>query len=317
MIQPYALTPVTPLPGLAATFTTLSDGRVIEVWEGADFHSVSAQFYHLDGSADGAAFTLISGNDGVSKPFVAATGSGGFIVAYSGITPDYSTTYAATAVFDGSGTAAVSTSSLQSANTSVLSIAADQATGQTVMIATVTGTKEVVFGNINGTEGPATPLQPVPSPLGGFQTPYPGASVVELAGGNYAVSFPMFDRSADQQTTSFEDWVDIYKADGSFWKSVEAYHGDDHVNGGLPQIAALKDGGFAVTYQFSTNAGVNVFNADGSSRLAQPIVLSNAQRPFIAGLTNGLFAVEWGDASTPAGVHQQVYNPDGTPYGSP
>ncbi len=317
MIQPYVVTPATPTPGYVATMATLSDGRVIEIWESVDRHTISGQFYSPDGVAEGAAFTLISGNDYFSNPAVAATGSGGFIVSYGASTADNSTYYAAAEVFDRSGSSAGSAFTEGTGFFGGVSFAVNQVTGQSALVAGSASSNLLVFGNINGTVGSTTSVHPVPSQLGGLQGAPFSASVVALAGGNFAVAFETTDRTPDLQHISTEEWVDLYHPDGSFVTSVILHLGADRMSSGSPRIAALQDGGFAVTYTVSTNVEINVFNADGSPHLAQSIVLNNAAGPQIAGLTNGLFAVEWQDTYSPAGVYQQVYNPDGTPYGLP
>jgi hypothetical protein len=93
-----------------------------------------------------------------------------------------------------------------------------------------------------------------------------------------------------------------------------------------PSVAALADGGFAITWQGDPGGGndikAKVYNADGSVRTAEFTVTgaANSQTiPKITGLPSGGFAVSWTDQNTDGssfGAYMATFDANGTSVAS-
>ena len=87
-------------------------------------------------------------------------------------------------------------------------------------------------------------------------------------------------------------------------------------NNQRPDIAALSDGGFVVSWKLSGNLAAQIFNADGTPRSAQLVLSAPAVqgKPSVVGLADGGFVVAFEQPGSV--VYFQRYNADGAQQGS-
>lgn len=148
--------------------------------------------------------------------------------------------------------------------------------------------------------------------------------VTALADGGFVVTWE------DESSNAGDIRAQVFTADGT------ALGGDFAVNSttrgvqGDPQITALADGGFVITWQdyngiggdgASTDVRAQVFAANGIPQgeevLVNSTTLSTQNSPKIAALTEGGFVITWQDDSSDAGdIRAQVFASDGTALGT-
>ncbi|WP_394893068.1 hypothetical protein ACG873_16355 [Mesorhizobium sp. AaZ16] len=148
--------------------------------------------------------------------------------------------------------------------------------------------------------------------------------ITALSGGGWVVTW----QSAGQDSLGYGVYQQAYKTNGSAWGRevrVNSYENSDQDS---PQIAALADGGWVVTWgsygQDGSSYGIyqQAYNADSSARGGEvrvnSHVNSNQDLAQIAALADGGWVVTWqsdGQDSLGYGVYQQAYNADGSSRG--
>ncbi|MGH1577412.1 hypothetical protein [Planktotalea sp.] len=151
------------------------------------------------------------------------------------------------------------------------------------------------------------------------------AQVAGLDDGGWVITWV----SVGQNGETSAIYAQTFNADGS------QRGGETLVNtslGGIPyypEITALSDDGWVVTWQASLDTGgtlgifAQAFNANGTTRGVEAHVntyeTSTQQEPKIAGLTDGGWVIIWesnGQDGDNYGVYLQAYNADGTKQGS-
>ena len=136
-------------------------------------------------------------------------------------------------------------------------------------------------------------------------------------------------------TGSLATRAQIFNADGSKFGAEFVVNTTSNDAQDLPQITALSNGRFAVTFQdfsqlttgdpASADVRVQVFSANGSKVgpefVAPATAIGVQSEPVIAGLNNGRYVVAWTDSSHTGGdtssdaIRSQVFNADGTRFG--
>ena len=132
----------------------------------------------------------------------------------------------------------------------------------------------------------------------------------------------------DLRSGNYRLMAEVMATDGTTVSGTLALDGESFVNLSDPQVTALQDGGFLVTWQEDTtspddktttqNLMMQVFNADGTSRMDRAALLSVTAdtatdtdsylgRHFETALTDGRFAIGWTQMSNDLGGPMSSY----------
>ncbi|HEY7228915.1 MAG TPA: cadherin domain-containing protein [Pseudolabrys sp.] len=156
------------------------------------------------------------------------------------------------------------------------------------------------------------------------------ASVTALANGRFVVTWDDESRQGGDQSVSSVK-AQIFNADGSKFNGEFLVNTTTSSGQDAPQIVALANGGFVVTWEDFSGVGdgssgsikAQIFNADGSrsgSEVLVNTVTDGAQiTPKITALTNGDFVVIWDDNGNPDGtvaLKAQVFDGAGNRIGA-
>ncbi|MEH2590705.1 beta strand repeat-containing protein [Bradyrhizobium sp. AZCC 1721] len=268
------------------TITVLADGRFVVAWADAsrtggdtDGDALRAQMFNADGSLSGSEFlvnTTTASNQ--FDPSITALADGRFVIAWT-----------------------------------------DNSPGQTLY-----AVRAQIF-NVNGSPSGSEFL--VNSTAASQRDP----AITALPGGRFVVA-----------------WVDVSSGSGYWAVRAQVFNADGTPSGSellvttstarvqdLPTITALADGRFVVAWTDLSQTGgdtsgtavrAQVFNADGTPSGSEFLVnttTASSQVAFtITALAGGRFVVAWTDFSQTGGdtssaaVRAQVFNADGTPFGS-
>ena len=159
-------------------------------------------------------------------------------------------------------------------------------------------------------------------------------AVTGLTNGRFVVTWSDTSGNAPD-IGSLATRAQIFNADGSRFGAEFVVNTTSNDAQYLPQITALSNGRFAVTFQdfsqlttgdpASADVRVQVFSASGSKIGAEFVAPATAigvqSEPVIAGLNNGRYVVAWTDSSHTGGdtssdaIRSQVFNADGTRFG--
>ena len=148
------------------------------------------------------------------------------------------------------------------------------------------------------------------------------ASVAGLADGSFVVAFQQTPTEGGPSSV----WFKRFAANGGPLDAVSVQiDGIGTINEDI-QVAALKDGGFAVAYTDNgwigeggagTDITLKIFNADGSGRssyiLVNETVAGDQSKPTLTVLSNGYVVVGWNDGVT---LNYQAFDPDGNTIGA-
>jgi hypothetical protein len=150
--------------------------------------------------------------------------------------------------------------------------------------------------------------------------------ITALSHGGYVVTW----NGATSDGQNSDTFVQRFNADGTLAGGAERLRGmTGALNDDSPQIAALTDDGYVVTWRGATSDGqgtdvfVQRFNPDGSlaggaARLQGTAGLQADSTPQIAALPDGGYAVAWEGATISEGtdIFVQRFNPDGSLAGA-
>ena len=159
-------------------------------------------------------------------------------------------------------------------------------------------------------------------------------AVTGLTNGRFVVTWSDTSGNAPD-IGSLATRAQIFNADGSRFGAEFVVNTTSNDAQYLPQITALSNGRFAVTFQdfsqlttgdpASADVRVQVFSANGSKVgpefVAPATAIGVQSEPVIAGLNNGRYVVAWTDSSHTGGdtssdaIRSQVFNADGTRFG--
>ena len=161
-----------------------------------------------------------------------------------------------------------------------------------------------------------------------------GPDVTGLTNGRFVVTWT--DASGNNpDLNSLGCRAQIFNADGSKFGAEIVVNTTVNNIQNEPQITALSDGRFAITFQDnsllntanpdSVDVRVQVFGPDGIKQgvefVAPATSIAVQSEPAIAGLHNGRYVVVWTDSSATGGdtsgdaIRSQVFNADGTRFG--
>ena len=148
--------------------------------------------------------------------------------------------------------------------------------------------------------------------------------ITALSDGGWVITW----RSRDQDGDNWGIYAQAYNADGT------AQGGEVQVNTYTtnvqiaPQITALSDGGWVITWQSLGQDGDNygiyaqAYNADGTAQGGEvqvnTVTTNFQERPQITALTDGGWVITWMSRDQDGdnwGIYAQAYNADGTPQG--
>ena len=170
-------------------------------------------------------------------------------------------------------------------------------------------------GSLSGTE------QKVNSYTPGEQS---SPSITALADGGWVVTW----QSNGQDGSGYGVYQQRYKADGSLRGSEQKIHSTTFNIQTLPNVTALTDGGWVVTWQASDGSSPSVYqkrySADGSliggEQRVNTYTTGNQERADVTALADGGWVVTWSSFSPEQdgvgwGVYQQRYHADGSARG--
>jgi hypothetical protein len=148
--------------------------------------------------------------------------------------------------------------------------------------------------------------------------------ITALSDGGWVITWA----SEGQDTSSYGIYAQAYNADGTaqgIETQVNTYVAG---NQDTPQITALSDGGWVITWQSEGQDGsswgvyAQAYNADGTRQGGETQVntywTSYQQRPQITALSDGGWVITWqslGQDEDSYGIYAQAYNADGTKQG--
>ncbi|MEW5797333.1 MAG: cadherin repeat domain-containing protein, partial [Candidatus Zixiibacteriota bacterium] len=311
--------------------TPLASGRYAVTWlaqlPGAAFE-VYTTVYGADGQPIPGIGTSNVTNNGPflwdHNPRVTALAGGGYALTWYGDAPATGVNGydIVTAVYTDDGQPVGGTSVVNVSNTTTLretdvQIAALTNGGYAMVwtAAPIAGGTPEVFTAVYGADG-----QPVPDSViisasglsgGGGSAP----EITALADGGYALAW--YNNTAV--------YTAVFSADGQPKPGTGAVN----VSGGgglYPQLAALDGGGFAIVWLGNGVGGNDVFTAvygpDGQLLAGTtPLNVSNSpglgeQRPQIAALTNGGYALSWAASGGGSDIYTAAFGADGQPVGT-
>ncbi len=260
-----------------AQITTLKDGGFVVTWESYDNGSnydIRGKVFNADGTLRSGYYDIListSNTNNQSIPQITALNNGGFVITWYSNDSDMLGDIRGR-VFNADGTAVNTNDFLVSTATSV-----------------------------------SSDLQ------------YP--QITALNNGGFVVTW----KNYDDLTTSANIRGRVFNADGTTLTTEDFLVSTSNTsNQESPQITALNNGGFVVTWYSSDNGSNNdirgrVFNADGSAVNASDLLVSTSNTnqqftPQITALNNGGFVITWhgNDSNIYNDIRGRVFNADGT-----
>ena len=309
--------------------TALANGGFAVTWQSGDngrYGDIRGQVFAADGTpVDGSDFLVSTANaSDQGDPQITALANGGFAVTWHSI--DNGANFDIRGqVFAADGTPIDGSDFLVSTAN-----ASDQFSPQITALANggfaVTwqsadnGTDNDIRGQVFAADG--TPIDGSDFLVSTTNTSRPAdPQITALANGGFAVTWQSVDNGANYDIRGQVFAADGTPIDGSDFL-VSTANANEQTN---PQITALANGGFAVTWQ-SLDNGANydirgqVFAADGTPIDGSDFLVSTANandqiNPQITALADGGFVVTWesGDNGSNADIRGRVFAADGTP----
>ena len=330
------------------SITALAGGGFVVTWQSFDPQQgdtsgsgIKARIFNADGTEAVSEFLVNEyTNNSQLSPSITALEGGGFVVTWLSFDPqqgDTSGLGVKARIFNADGTEAVSeflVNELTNNDQWLPSITALEGGGFVVTWQSNDGQQGDTSGdgvkarifNADGTEAVSEFL--VNELTNNDQI---APNITALEGGGFVVTW--WSRDPQQGDTSGTGVkARIFNADGT--EAVSEFLVNEFTDGyqGEPNITALADGGFVVTWRSddpqqgdSSDSGIKarIFNADGTEAVSEFLVneLTNDNQwsPSITALEGGGFVVTWysrdpqqGDTSG-WGVKARIFNADGTP----
>ncbi len=311
---------------MGASVAALSGGGFIVIWESADQDGsalgVYGQLYAADGTTNGAEFlinTTTSGNQMDAN--VAALSNGGFIVTWESADQDgngygiYGQIHAADGTTVGNEFL-VNTQTIDNQfdpSTVGLSGGGFVVTWKTA--GALDGDGQAVYGQLYASDGTTVGNEFLVNTetSGNQMTP----NVAALSGGGFVVAW----ESNGQDGDGHGIYGQIYAADGTTVGAEFAINTTTSDNQSDPNVAALSNGGFVVTWEsnLQDGGGYGIYGqhyasdgtAAGDEFLINTTTVGNQERPSTVGLSSGGFVAAWdaaGQDGDGTGIYAQVFD---------
>jgi Ca2+-binding RTX toxin-like protein len=298
-------------PAIAAT----ASGRFFVAWDEPVQHPVEGRVFLPSGSALGGQFFVNSttGNNQYN-PSVAGLSNGNFVVTFTDTSVDPSGDIRAR-IFGQNGNPIGNDFAIAVSNTTrdSQSDVAALADGGFVVTWTRDFTNDDldVRARIFNADGSPRDSELITDSATGLAT-Y-GSQVAGLAGGGFVVTWEQRPKGDFNNTTI---WFQLYDKDDH---AVGGHHQIGGSSASAMQVAALRDGGFAVAYTDNSPAGatseirLRLYDVNGNERPSDPNPVNNDlagghNAPSITVMSNGFVVVGWQDGGYEVA---QAFDPQG------
>ncbi|MGB0684023.1 MAG: cadherin-like domain-containing protein [Magnetovibrionaceae bacterium] len=306
---------------------TLSGGGFVTVWQSAhqdgDAEGIIARIFDSSGVATGSEFVVNSFTSlGQVKPAVASLSDGGFVVSWMSEGNRDGSGFAIFGQrFDAAGAAVGDEFQINTFAHRHQFIPEVTGLENGGFVATwisgwQDGDEDGIFGQVFDAAGNRLGDEfSVNAETAGFQS---ASSITALSGGGFVAVW----QSSDQDGDGYGVYGRVFDAAGNATSSEFLVNTETSGFQGLPEVAALNNGTFAVTWQSEGQDGDGlgiygqIFNADGTASGTEFQVNSETtneqSNPSIAALTNGGFVVSWeGQDADGRGIYAQRFSSTG------